>query len=208
MRITHIMNGTPPAFKRLRDKLALSVVAASVTAVGMLAISATATAEPAQNPAAEAQEASSQKAPAKKTSKGKAVTTPMISGRLTAKFGPTPDPFKAGKVRNHYGIDIAAPTGTPIYAPADGVILAATDAYNGNTKYGNVVALKTEGGMLTMFAHLDGYTVVTGEAVSKGSQIATVGSSGKSTGPHVHIETSRNGQRVDPADVWEFNLKK
>lgn len=186
MRIKHIMNGTRPAYKRLRDKLALSVVAASVTAIGMLAVSATASADPVG-----------------KTTAKNMVVTSMVTGKLTAKYGPTPDPFKAGKTRNHFGIDIAAPTGTPIFAPANGIILAATNAYKGNTKYGNVVVIETADGIVTMFSHLDGYTVAAGQKISKGTQIATVGNSGKSTGPHVHIETHVNGTRVDPASIWD-----
>jgi murein DD-endopeptidase MepM/ murein hydrolase activator NlpD len=126
----------------------------------------------------------------------------MVNGRMTSPFGPTADPFKDGETRNHYGVDIAAPTGTPIYAPANGVIVAATDAYKGNPKYGNVVALKTDGGVLTVFAHLDGFNVTEGQNVTQGNQIATVGSSGQSTGPHVHIETYDNGTRVDPVSIW------
>lgn len=190
MRIKHIMDGTQPAFKRLRDKVALGVAAASVTTIGMLAISVTATADPAGK---------------KSTVSG--VVTPMVSGRLTAKYGLALDPFNEGKTRNHFGMDIAAPTGTPIYAPADGIIRAATDAYKGNPKYGNVVAIETAGEVVTMFSHLDGYTVVAGQTVTKGMQIATVGSSGKSTGPHVHIETHKDGKRVDPATVWGVEVK-
>ena len=187
MRIKHIMDGTQPAFKRLRDKLVLSVVAASVTAVGVLAISVTATADPAD-----------------KTSTVNTVVTSMVSGRLTARFGPTSDPFNAGKTRKHFGIDIAASTGTPVFAPEKGIIRAATNAYRGNRKYGNVVAIETAGGVMTMFAHLEGYTVVEGQKVSKGMQIATVGSSGKSTEPHVHIETRQNGKLVDPESIWDI----
>ena len=128
--------------------------------------------------------------------------SPMVTGKLTSKFGPALDPFKKGKTRNHFGTDIAAPTGTPIYAPADGIIREATSIYDGKPAYGNVVVLETEGGVMTMFAHLDGYTVVSGQAVTKGAQIATVGSSGKSTGPHVHIETHKEGKRVDPETIW------
>jgi murein DD-endopeptidase MepM/ murein hydrolase activator NlpD len=53
-----------------------------------------------------------------------------------------------------------------------------------------------------VFAHLDSYTVRAGQSVTQGTQIATVGSSGKSTGPHVHIETYQNGTRLDPQGVW------
>ena len=205
MRIRHIMDGTPPAFKRLRDTLVLGSVAAGVTLIGALAISTTATADTAEAPPS--QNAPSEKTPAEKLAPEKtpspsSIVPSIVAGKLTSKFGPALDPFKPGKTRNHYGIDIAAPTGTPIYAPADGVIRAATDAYNGNANYGNVVVLETQGGILTMFAHLEGYSVAPGQAVTQGTQIATVGSSGKSTGPHVHIETRKDGLRVDPEMIW------
>lgn len=187
MRIKYIMDGTQPAYKRPRDRIWLGAMTLGLTAIGMLTISATATADPVG-----------------KTSNVVEVSTPMVSGRLTSKFGLALDPFQKGKSRNHYGIDIAAPTGTPIYAPADGVIQTATAIYDGKPAYGNVVVLETRGGIVTMFAHLDAYSVTSGQVVTKGMEIATVGSSGKSTGPHVHIETYTNGTRVDPAGVWDI----
>jgi len=199
MRIKHIMDGTPPAFKRLRDKLMLGGVAGAITLVGSvalvgsLAVPAPAMADPAQEKSAETTQ---------DVQTGGA--SPIVTGTLTSKFGPALDPFKKGKMRNHFGIDIKAPMGTPIYAPADGIIRDATAVHNGNPAYGNVVILETEGGIMTMFAHLEGYTVVSGQSVSKGDQIATVGSSGKSTGPHVHIETHKNRKRVDPEGIWDL----
>lgn len=204
MRITHIIKGTRPAYKRRRDRLGLALAASTLTALGMISISATAT---ATDKGPEPIKVTETAAPTKVV-KSAAVLIPtvnaIVTGRLTSSFGLAPDPFAKGKMRDHFGVDIAAPTGTPIYAPADGVIKAATNAYRGNTKYGNVVALQTAGGVLTMFAHLDGYTVTKGQRVTKGTQIATVGSTGKSTGPHVHIETYQDGTRVDPVGVWSI----
>lgn len=185
MRIKHIMDGTRPAFKRRRDKAWLCAASVSLALMGALAVSATAAADPAE-----------------KTKSVNQVTSPMVTGRLTSKFGPAKDPFNSGKTRNHYGIDIAAPTGTPIFAPADGIIRFATDLYNGKPAYGNVVVIETEDGISTLFSHLDGYSVAAGQHVSQGTQIATVGNSGKSTGPHVHIETYQNGKHVDPQSIW------
>ena len=89
----------------------------------------------------------------------------------------------------------------------DGKVLAATDNFKGKTKYGNVVVLKTENGVKTLFTHLDAYNVKEGQLVKKGEQIATVGNTGKSTGPHVHIETYKDSKRVDPQKVWNFKTK-
>lgn len=206
MRIAHIMQGSQPTYKRPRDKVLLALVASAVTAVGMISISTTAS---AGNPAPQAAEAPKVEKVVPKVPKApkadKRVFSAMVTGRLTSSYGPAPDPFNEGKTRDHYGVDIAAPTGTPVYAPADGVIKAATNAYNGNPKYGNVVVIQTSGGVMTMFAHLDGFTVTPGQNVTQGTQIATVGSTGKSTGPHVHIETHKNGARVDPLSVWTIN---
>ncbi|MGJ8560936.1 MAG: M23/M56 family metallopeptidase [Litorimonas sp.] len=210
MRIAHIMQGSQPTYKRPRDKVLLALVASAVTVVGMISISTTASAgDPAPQAKAAPQAAEAPKAEkiapkvpkAPKADKNR-VFSAMVTGHLTSSFGPAPDPFNKGQTRDHYGIDIAAPTGTPIYAPANGVIMAATDVYNGNPAYGNVVVLQTSGGVLTMFAHLDGFTVTPGQSVSQGTQIATVGNSGKSTEPHVHIETHKNSARVDPLSVW------
>lgn len=189
MRIKHIMSGTQPAFKRRRDKFVLSGVAGAVALAGAFTISATAMADPTE-----------------KSWSANMVVSPIVTGALTAKFGPASDPFNPGKTRNHHGIDIKAPTGTPIFAPADGRIIAATDIYDGKPAYGTVVVIETEGWTKTMFAHLDTATVKEGQWVAKGTQIATVGNSGKSTGPHVHIETHKNGKRVDPATIWDFDL--
>lgn len=227
MRITHIMKGTRPTYKRGRDKALLGLVASAITVVGMISISTTASAgDPApQAPAAPFAPASSNatavaeapRAPAapnaphaadaplapKPLKAGKKhVSSAMVSGRLTSTFGPAADPFNKGKMRDHYGIDIAAPLGTPVYAPANGIITAATNAYDDKPAYGNVVVLQTDNGVQTVFAHLDAYTVRAGQSVTEGTQIATVGSSGKSTGPHVHIETYQNGTRLDPQGVW------
>lgn len=200
MRIMHIMNGTRPAYKRCRDRVGLALTASTLTVVGIMSVSATASAGdnlPQSLPIAEV--------PSVKTAVAfSPAFKAMVTGRLTSRYGPTADPFKKGATRNHHGVDIGAPMGTPIYAPANGVIIAATDSYNGNPKYGNVVALQTQGGVLTVFAHLGGFNIVVGQSVTKGTQIATVGSSGLSTGPHVHIETYENGNRVDPMGIWNI----
>jgi murein DD-endopeptidase MepM/ murein hydrolase activator NlpD len=127
-----------------------------------------------------------------------------MTGRLTASFGLSPDPFKKGSDRDHKGIDFAASLGTPIFAPAKGTVVAATDIYNNKPKYGKVVVIKTAGNVKTLFAHLDSYKVKQGDQIQAGSLIATVGQSGEATGPHLHMETTVDGTRVDPLDVWQL----
>ena len=126
----------------------------------------------------------------------------LHEGRHTSGFGLAKHPFKPGKQRNHTGVDIAAPIGTVIHAPADGTILTATDLYQGMSKYGKVVVLETDHDTQTLLAHLDQYLVEAGQRVTAGEPIATIGNTGQTTGPHVHIETRRNGERIDPHTVW------
>ena len=149
---------------------------------------------------------SPQGVPIKETPKLAAHTT-IVKGRLTSPFGLTRAKF-GNKV--HTGIDIANQSGTPIYAPADGVIIEATDRYKNGTKWGKVVVIETGGGVRTVFAHLKSYDVTAGQTVKAGDQIAQLGNTGKSTGSHVHIETLVDGKHIDPMTVWPSlgSLKK
>jgi len=93
-------------------------------------------------------------------------------------------------------VDLKNPTGTPIYASADGVVTFA--AYSGT--YGNIVKLSHGGGLETYYAHCDTMLVTVGETVSRGQQIATVGSTGNATTAHVHYEVRVNGTPKNPMD--------
>jgi murein DD-endopeptidase MepM/ murein hydrolase activator NlpD len=110
----------------------------------------------------------------------------LVSGRVTSCYG-----SRWGTT--HYGIDIAAPIGTPIYAPEGGVVLDAGPA-NG---FGQAVYLQHPDGVVTLYGHVDTFTVRAGQVVSAGQQIATVGNRGQSTGPHVHVETHYGGLYAD-----------
>lgn len=189
MRIKSIMSGPAPIFKHAGHKLTLLTSMAVITFGGAVMMSTTALANPAETP---------------KANKLVNDVSFMLSGRMTSPFGQMRDIFNEGKSTDHHGIDVAAPTGTPIYAPADGVIIEATDVYNGMPAYGTVVMIQTGDDLVTFLAHLDSYIVEKGEIVTKGQKIAIVGSSGKSTAPHVHIETRKNGKRIDPMTVWPF----
>jgi murein DD-endopeptidase MepM/ murein hydrolase activator NlpD len=99
----------------------------------------------------------------------------------------------------HWGIDLAAPLGTPIYAAADGVVLRAGPA----TGYGNAVYIQDADGNVEIYGHMKYYDVAAGDVVSAGEQIAKVGSQGQSTGPHLHFEIhvgGMNGKPTDPQD--------
>ena len=95
----------------------------------------------------------------------------------------------------HQGIDIAAEMGTPIVATADGVVTAA--GWNGG--YGNMVDVDHGGGIVTRYGHASALAVTVGQQVRRGEVIAYVGSTGHSTGPHVHYEVRVDGQPVNPA---------
>lgn len=125
-------------------------------------------------------------------------TAPVVQGRTSSRFGPAaPGP---NGPRNHTGQDIAAPAGTPVTAPAGGRVTYAGNDYNGQESWGNVVEIDHGGGWTTVYAHLQDYAVAPGDAVRAGQSIARVGTSGVATGPHLHVEVHRDGERLDPAD--------
>jgi murein DD-endopeptidase MepM/ murein hydrolase activator NlpD len=117
---------------------------------------------------------------------------PLI-GTLTAGFGMRIHPI-TGARKMHKGIDIAAPTGAPILAAADGIVLDA----DFDSDYGNFVELGHSDGSKTMYAHANRLIVSKGMTVRKGQAIAEVGTTGRSTGPHLHFEFLANGKQ--PAD--------
>lgn len=103
--------------------------------------------------------------------------------------------------RLHRGTDFAVPTGTRIAAPADGVVVASTNRYAGEDKWGELVIIEHADGLRSLYAHMDQRMVKTGDHVAAGQQIGTSGASGKASGPHLHMEVSRNGESIDPQAV-------
>lgn len=123
--------------------------------------------------------------------------------RITSPYGMRIHPIK--KVRKmHTGIDQAAPIGTDIHASAKGVVKSVTGTANDRKGYGLMVTLKHDDGYETRYAHLSKALVKVGQAVEKGQHIAEMGSSGASTGSHLHYEMFKNGKRLDPT----FALKR
>jgi murein DD-endopeptidase MepM/ murein hydrolase activator NlpD len=118
---------------------------------------------------------------------------PLLRGRLTSTFG-APRPALGGGLRAHAGIDLAAPAGSPVAASMDGRVGRATWAQG----YGLLVTLEHAGGLETRYAHLSAIGVVPGQVVHKGEVIGLVGSTGHSTGPHLHYEVRQNGRAVNP----------
>ncbi|WP_417485017.1 peptidoglycan DD-metalloendopeptidase family protein [Maricaulis salignorans] len=122
----------------------------------------------------------------------------IVTGRITSAYGPRPA-RPAGSSVFHGGTDIAASTGTAISAPGAGTVVHAEMGYNGSERWGNTVEIDHGDGWSTVYAHLDAIGVASGQSVAPGQQIGTVGTTGASTGPHVHVELHFNGERVDPA---------
>jgi murein DD-endopeptidase MepM/ murein hydrolase activator NlpD len=116
-----------------------------------------------------------------------------LEGRLMSYFGNRTDPF-SGEGAFHAGVDISAPTGTPIRATADGVVAYA--GYMGH--YGRLVILDHGNGFETYYAHLSQFEVLPGQAVRRGEIIARSGASGRATSAHLHYEVRRNGTPVNP----------
>ena len=122
---------------------------------------------------------------------------------LTSKFGPrvAPADTKSGRVTNHTGIDMAVPQGTPIRASMAGKIVYA--GYS--PVYGNYVIINHGNGYQTLYAHMYKILVNIGQSVNQGSQIGLVGSTGYSTGPHLHFGVYKNGKLIDPLSVLNKN---
>jgi murein DD-endopeptidase MepM/ murein hydrolase activator NlpD len=126
----------------------------------------------------------------KKTSTGPLMP---LNAEISSSFGYRKDPI-TGKKKFHAGMDMAAKEGTDIKAVMAGRVQMVDDQKG----YGKVVVLDHGQGYTTLYAHNSDITVKTGDWVQKGSTIAKVGSTGRSTGPHLHFEVRKDGQRLDP----------
>lgn len=129
-----------------------------------------------------------------------ALPTVPLKGTVTMPFGER-NKVLSDEVRTHTGIDIKAAKGTAIRAAGSGKVIAATNRYKGQSAWGNVVVIDHGHGLVTRYAHLDSFRVKKGESVGDGEIIGTVGSTGKSTGPHLHFEVIQDGIAINPAPV-------
>lgn len=119
--------------------------------------------------------------------------SPVPSGWLSSTFGARRDPFN-GRRTLHRGIDLVAKIGTEVVAVADGVV----EHSGWREGYGRTIEIRHAGGYVTRYAHNRELLVEEGALVRQGQGIATIGSSGRTTGVHLHFEVLRNGQQVDP----------
>ena len=120
---------------------------------------------------------------------------PIRAGRTSSGFGTRRDPF-TGRPARHEGLDFPAPVGTPILASAGGWVVAAGPS----GAYGNAVVIDHGNGLATLYGHASRVFVRRGDLVMPQQTIAAVGSSGRSTGAHLHFEVMRHGIRVEPRD--------
>ena len=122
--------------------------------------------------------------------------------RIASGFGFRIDPIYKTR-KSHMGLDFAAPTGTPIYATSDGIIKFSGFSTNG---YGNHVIINHGFGYETLYGHMVRVSATQGQQVKRGQVIGYVGSTGKSTGPHLHYEVHKSGVQVDPINFFYNDL--
>ena len=133
-----------------------------------------------------------------KSSKRTIMKTPINGAKLTSRYGKRKHPV-LGYTKLHRGIDFAAPAGTPIFAAGDGIVEKA--GWNGS--YGRYIRIRHTGTYKTAYAHLSGIhkRIKIGSRISQGKIIGYVGSSGRSTGAHLHYEVLRNDKQVNPMNI-------
>jgi murein DD-endopeptidase MepM/ murein hydrolase activator NlpD len=119
---------------------------------------------------------------------------PVDGGWVSSGYGVRTDPF-TGQQSHHDGADIAARLGSPVYAMGDGVVSFAADKQG----YGLTVEITHQSGLVTRYAHLRAILAKVGDRVQKGQTVALVGTTGRSTGPHLHFEVVKQGVSVNPA---------
>jgi len=125
---------------------------------------------------------------------------PIIEGWHSSNFGYRIDPF-TGQGSFHEGVDFPAESGTPIVAAASGKVV-----YSGwHPQYGKMIEIDHGGGLLSRYAHAAQLLLTEGELVARGQRVASVGSTGRSTGPHLHFEVRLNGVPQNPARFLAFN---
>jgi murein DD-endopeptidase MepM/ murein hydrolase activator NlpD len=118
---------------------------------------------------------------------------PVQGGWISSGYGKRADPFTGARVV-HEGVDIAARFGSPVLAMGNGVVSFAGE----KTNYGLIVEITHEAGLVTRYGHLSAFQVKEGDKITRGQEIGKVGSSGRSTGPHLHFEVVRNQRTTNP----------
>jgi murein DD-endopeptidase MepM/ murein hydrolase activator NlpD len=196
--------------KKLEAEKAAAATAAAATAAAQAEKAAAATAAAKATKAAEATRAAAKATPTPRPSSGSQTQTPNSRGwvwpypgdyNVYSAFGMRIHPIYRYK-RMHTGVDLGGSYGNPILAAADGTVLLVVNpregSNTGGSGYGNYIVIAHAGGLTTLYAHLKNTLVKEGQSVKAGTKIATCGSTGTSTGPHLHFEVRVNGNPVDP----------
>lgn len=124
-----------------------------------------------------------------------------FQGAITSTFGHRENPFDGVGVETHKGLDIRGPMGAPVQAMANGVVIFAGPRGG----FGNCIMIKHANGFETLYGHLSKIVVANGQQIKIGDQIGKIGSTGRSTGPHLHYEVHKDGQRINPQTFLNFN---
>ena len=132
-----------------------------------------------------------------------AFTAPVRGYAINSPFGLRKLAIEA-KARAHKGVDIAAPKGTTVFTASEGEVVRTGYDPQG---YGNFIEVRHPNGMSTLYGHLSRIDVANGDAVTMGQRIGLVGSTGYSTGPHLHFEVRRNGAQVNPTKVVDRHFE-
>ena len=122
-------------------------------------------------------------------------------GSITSNFGHRENPFGGSNVETHKGLDIKGPMGAPVKAMAKGKVVWAGPRGG----FGNCIILKHGNGFETLYGHLSKILVSSGQQIEIAQQIGSIGSTGRSTGPHLHYEVHRNGQKINPQSFLTLN---
>lgn len=124
---------------------------------------------------------------------------PVREPRVTSRFGPRIDPITGAPGRMHRGVDFGHPTGTPVYATASGRVLMAGWCDRGT---GNCIVIEHANGWRSQYFHLSRVTIAAGTTVAQGDAIGEIGSTGRSTGPHLHFQLGPPGEAYDPEPLF------
>ncbi|MBN1780740.1 peptidoglycan DD-metalloendopeptidase family protein [bacterium] len=130
--------------------------------------------------------------------------SPCENAKITAPFGMMEHPLNKNIMRMHRGVDLAHKRGTPVYAAANGLVAIVNDSAMLRSGYGNHVIIRHENGYESWYAHMDTVLVKNNQHVKQGFMIGRIGSTGKSTGPHLHFEIRENNQPVNPENFIQF----
>jgi len=125
--------------------------------------------------------------------------------RLSSYFGHRVDPLSNSFTQMHDGVDLSGDRGLPVFAAAKGVV---TEVVRSREGYGNFILIDHGFGYRTRYAHLDAVVVSKGQTVERGEQIATLGNTGRSNGPHLHYEVIYRGKHVNPLNYFSDDISK